>query len=63
MLPTVRQLSAGEGDSERANSWGQSADHKSGGSSFLKGDLDHASLCLSHILGHGESERDLKVGL
>lgn len=58
MLPTARQISAGEADSEWANSWGQSADQKSGGSSFLKGDLDHTSLCLSHILGHGESERD-----
>ena len=45
---------------ERANSWRLSADHRSGESSPLKGDLGHASLNLSHILGDGEHERDEK---
>lgn len=49
-----------EADCERANSWRLSADHRSGESSPLKGDLDHASLNLSHILDYGEHERDEK---
>lgn len=59
----VRQLFAAEADCEGANSWRLSADHKSRRSSSLKDDFDRASLYLSRVLGHGEYERDMKLGL